>query len=189
MQKDRQFFKDTGQIDEGSRWPILPTPVLPRPQRHRLALPAEKGRLKKMRGSEAGLKIRTFRSAPPINASPTPANLLAGEAAAGRATAAISTPPWRGGRRPPWDRYNSFAPPEPRTPDAGCLWRWDALQSLLDRAAREYSLDDAERRVLTPLNPLTRRGSAPPVSMAHCKFCCRARWPVPSSLPPPFASS
>lgn len=84
---------------------------------------------------------------------------LAGEAAAARATAAdFYAAMERAGVAPLWDRYNSFAPPEPRTPDAGCLWRWDALRSLLDRAAREISMDDAERRVLMLLNPAYKAG-------------------------------
>lgn len=59
----------------------------------------------------------------------------------------------KGAVLPLWDRYHELLRPEPAAPDKAWLWRWDALQPLIDRAARDVSMQDAERRVLMLTNP------------------------------------
>lgn len=54
---------------------------------------------------------------------------------------------------PLWDRYHALSSNEPRVPDKGCIWRWRDMRPLLYRAAADISMEDAERRVLTLLNP------------------------------------
>ncbi len=54
---------------------------------------------------------------------------------------------------PLWDRYHELLKPEPVAPDRPIVWHWDALQKLIERAAREVSMADAERRVLMLVNP------------------------------------
>ncbi len=54
---------------------------------------------------------------------------------------------------PLWDRYHELLKPEPCAPDPPFQWRWDALQGLIARAARDVSMKDAERRVLMLANP------------------------------------
>jgi gentisate 1,2-dioxygenase len=50
-------------------------------------------------------------------------------------------------------RYHDLLGAEPVAPDKPWLWRWTELQGLIDRAAREVSMDEAERRVLMLVNP------------------------------------
>jgi len=54
---------------------------------------------------------------------------------------------------PLWDRYHDLLPSEPKAPDKPFLWRWDELQGLIERAARDVTMDKAERRVLMLVNP------------------------------------
>ncbi len=54
---------------------------------------------------------------------------------------------------PLWDRYHELLGPEPVAPDRPIVWHWDALQALIERAARDVSMKDAERRVLMLCNP------------------------------------
>jgi gentisate 1,2-dioxygenase len=55
--------------------------------------------------------------------------------------------------QPLWDRYRDILSAEPIAPDRPWLWRWAELQPFIDRAAREVSMDKAERRVLMLVNP------------------------------------
>ncbi|HEY5607572.1 MAG TPA: cupin domain-containing protein [Alphaproteobacteria bacterium] len=55
--------------------------------------------------------------------------------------------------RPLWDRYHKILTTEPKSPDHAWLWRWNAMQKFIDRAANDVSMDDAERRVLMLVNP------------------------------------
>ncbi len=54
---------------------------------------------------------------------------------------------------PLWDRYHELLPSEPKAPDRPWLWRWNELQGFVDRAAKEVTMDKAERRVLMLVNP------------------------------------
>lgn len=54
---------------------------------------------------------------------------------------------------PLWDRYHNILRAQPSAPDRPFLWRWGDLQSFIERAAREVSMDKAERRVLMLVNP------------------------------------
>jgi gentisate 1,2-dioxygenase len=84
---------------------------------------------------------------------------LAGDDAAARATAGdFYDAMARANVAPLWDRYNTLAPPEPMAPDKGCHWPWTTMLPLLARAAREISMEDAERRVVMLLNPSQRPG-------------------------------
>ena len=55
--------------------------------------------------------------------------------------------------QPLWDRYHDLLPPEPAAVDDPTLWRWRDLGPFIDRAARDVSMADAERRVLMLVNP------------------------------------
>jgi len=55
--------------------------------------------------------------------------------------------------QPLWDRYHKILRAEPSAPDRPFLWRWTELQGFIERAAREVSMDKAERRVLMLVNP------------------------------------
>jgi gentisate 1,2-dioxygenase len=54
---------------------------------------------------------------------------------------------------PLWDRYHELLPSEPKAPDRPWLWRWRELQGFVDRAAKDVTMDKAERRVLMLVNP------------------------------------
>lgn len=54
---------------------------------------------------------------------------------------------------PLWDRYHQLLRSEPSSPDRPWLWRWSELQGFIDRAAKEVTMDKAERRVLMLVNP------------------------------------
>lgn len=55
--------------------------------------------------------------------------------------------------QPLWDRYDDLLPEERVAPDAPMVWHWSDLQPFIDRAARDVSMSDAERRVLMLINP------------------------------------
>jgi gentisate 1,2-dioxygenase len=55
--------------------------------------------------------------------------------------------------QPLWDRYMGLVPREPRPADAPHIWRARDMQPLIERAVREVSMDDAERRVLLLTHP------------------------------------
>ena len=55
---------------------------------------------------------------------------------------------------PLWDRFNRLTPPEPTSPDKGTQWRWRELAAIVDRAARDVSMEHAERRGLMLVNPI-----------------------------------
>jgi gentisate 1,2-dioxygenase len=55
--------------------------------------------------------------------------------------------------QPLWDRYNKLLPEEPTPPDRPTLWRYADLQPLIERAARDVSMANSERRVLMLVNP------------------------------------
>lgn len=55
--------------------------------------------------------------------------------------------------QPLWDRYDDLLPEEPTAPDRPMIWRWQDLLPFIDRAARDVSMDQAERRVLMLVNP------------------------------------
>jgi gentisate 1,2-dioxygenase len=55
--------------------------------------------------------------------------------------------------QPLWDRYHEVLADEPSAPDRAFLWRWAELQPFIERAGREVSMDEAERRVLMLVNP------------------------------------
>jgi len=54
---------------------------------------------------------------------------------------------------PLWDRYHQLLPSEPSAPDRPWIWRWSELQGFVERAAKEVTMDKAERRVLMLVNP------------------------------------
>jgi gentisate 1,2-dioxygenase len=79
---------------------------------------------------------------------------ITGEAAANRATTeAFRAEMAAAAVVPLWDRYNALNPVEPRPVDKGFRWSWKAVKPLLERAARDISMEDAERRVLMLINP------------------------------------
>ncbi|MFA7680899.1 MAG: cupin domain-containing protein [Pigmentiphaga sp.] len=55
--------------------------------------------------------------------------------------------------QPLWDRYMTITSREPRSTTAAHVWSWSDLQHFSDRAVRDVSMDDAERRVLLMANP------------------------------------
>ncbi|MEO7938270.1 MAG: cupin domain-containing protein [Burkholderiaceae bacterium] len=55
--------------------------------------------------------------------------------------------------QPLWDRYHRITTREPKAPDAPMLWSWREMLPLIERAAREVSMEDAERRVLLLTHP------------------------------------
>ena len=54
---------------------------------------------------------------------------------------------------PLWDRYDDVLPDQPTAPDRATTWRWREMAPLVERAAREVPMDNAERRVLMLVNP------------------------------------
>jgi gentisate 1,2-dioxygenase len=55
--------------------------------------------------------------------------------------------------QPLWDRYHRITTREPCAPDAPMVWPWADMEPLVERAAREVALEDAERRVLLLTHP------------------------------------
>jgi gentisate 1,2-dioxygenase len=55
--------------------------------------------------------------------------------------------------QPLWDRYHKVLRPAPTAPDRPWLWRWSELQGFIERAGKEVSMKEAERRVLMLINP------------------------------------
>ena len=55
--------------------------------------------------------------------------------------------------QPLWDRYGRVTRREPAAADAPMCWRWADMQPLIDRACREVTMQDAERRVLLLTHP------------------------------------
>ncbi|WP_233809581.1 cupin domain-containing protein [Paraburkholderia sp. HP33-1] len=55
--------------------------------------------------------------------------------------------------QPLWDRFRSLVTREPTPPDEPHIWPWKSMLPLIERTAREVSMDDAERRVLLLTNP------------------------------------
>lgn len=55
--------------------------------------------------------------------------------------------------QPLWDRYHRITTREPRAPDAPMAWAWSNMEPLVERAAREVAMEDAERRVLLLTHP------------------------------------
>ena len=57
------------------------------------------------------------------------------------------------GSQPLWDRYHRLTRREPSAADKPWHWPWSVMEPLVSRAAKEVSLEDAERRVLLFANP------------------------------------
>ena len=57
---------------------------------------------------------------------------------------------------PLWDVLGSLVPPQPRSPAAPHLWRYDELRDQVLEAGRLISAEEAERRVLILENPALR---------------------------------
>ena len=55
--------------------------------------------------------------------------------------------------QPLWDRYHRITTREPRALDAPMAWAWADMEPLVERAAREVAMEDAERRVLLLAHP------------------------------------
>lgn len=55
--------------------------------------------------------------------------------------------------QPLWDRYHRITTREPRALDAPMAWAWRDMLPLIERAAREVAMEDAERRVLLLTHP------------------------------------
>ena len=55
--------------------------------------------------------------------------------------------------QPLWDRYHRITTREPRALDAPMAWAWADMEPLVERAAREVAMEDAERRVLLLTHP------------------------------------
>ncbi len=62
--------------------------------------------------------------------------------------------------QPLWDRYQRIATREPRAIDAPMRWAWRDMLPLVERASREVSMEDAERRVLLLTHPAFGGGAA-----------------------------
>ena len=54
---------------------------------------------------------------------------------------------------PFWEVCDDVMLSEPRAPDTARIWRWNDLLPFIDRAGREVSMEDAERRALMLVNP------------------------------------
>ncbi len=52
-----------------------------------------------------------------------------------------------------WGQYDNIVSVEPIAPDDPIHWAWKELQPLAERAARDVTIADAERRVLMLINP------------------------------------
>ena len=55
--------------------------------------------------------------------------------------------------QPLWDRYHRITTREPHAVDAPMAWAWSDMEPLVERAAREVAMEDAERRVLLLTHP------------------------------------
>ncbi len=55
--------------------------------------------------------------------------------------------------QPLWDRYHRVTRREPAAADTPWRWAWSDMEPLVQRAAREVGLEDAERRVLLLTHP------------------------------------
>lgn len=55
--------------------------------------------------------------------------------------------------QPLWDRYHRITTREPQPVDAPMAWAWHDMEPLIERAAREVAMEDAERRVLLLTHP------------------------------------
>lgn len=55
--------------------------------------------------------------------------------------------------QPLWDRYHRITTREPHAPDQPMAWAWSDMEPLVERAAREVAMEDAERRVLLLTHP------------------------------------
>ena len=55
--------------------------------------------------------------------------------------------------QPLWDRYGRVTRREPSATDVPMRWAWADMSPLIDRAAREVAMEDAERRVLLLTHP------------------------------------
>ena len=55
--------------------------------------------------------------------------------------------------QPLWDRYHRITTRHPKSLTAAHLWPWAVMEPLVDRAAREVAMADAERRVLLFTQP------------------------------------
>lgn len=55
--------------------------------------------------------------------------------------------------QPLWDRYASQLTRQPAPIDTPMVWTWQAMQPLIERAVREVSMAEAERRVLLLTHP------------------------------------
>ena len=54
---------------------------------------------------------------------------------------------------PLWDRYKRITPVAPQPKDPPMHWRWRDIEPFTERAAREVSIEDVERRALILANP------------------------------------
>lgn len=54
---------------------------------------------------------------------------------------------------PFWEVSDEVMLSEPRAPDSARIWRWNDLLPFIDRAGREVSMENAERRALMLVNP------------------------------------
>jgi len=60
------------------------------------------------------------------------------------------------GMTPLWEVLGALVPPEPRSPVAAALWRYDAIRDHVMEAGRLITAEEAERRVLVLENPALR---------------------------------
>lgn len=55
--------------------------------------------------------------------------------------------------QPLWDRYHRITTRQPQSPTPAHLWSWATMEPLVQRAVKEVSMADAERRVLLFTHP------------------------------------
>ena len=55
--------------------------------------------------------------------------------------------------QPLWDRYHRITTRHPQSPSGAHLWAWAEMEPLVQRAIRDVSMEDAERRVLLLARP------------------------------------
>jgi gentisate 1,2-dioxygenase len=60
------------------------------------------------------------------------------------------------GMTPLWEVLGALVPPQPKSPVAAALWRYDAIREHVMEAGRLITADEAERRVLILENPALR---------------------------------
>ena len=63
------------------------------------------------------------------------------------------------GMTPLWEVLGALVPPQPTSPVAPALWRYDAVREHVMEAGRLITAEEAERRVLILENP-ARRGQS-----------------------------